>query len=1489
MAYRNPLTHRQNENPQSAMKALARLGLAVDCSHVSSTATYIVDNLLNHGLQNSSGHEPSSPCPFTLRWGEHDAQKIDIPRRSLLCLHHIAHTIPCSIFLFSSKSHPVACLPPKASRSIAILHLTSSFTGISEYLALKPARCQVASLPKAPTTQVTTPPPNILPAAQYREGQRKRKRQAERTLAIDAAREPSRNEFKRVCTTRIKDDLHQKLTKAAQKPKLEEGVTLRMHLESKHDAAKAKLLSAARAPAGTLSSAFESFKDGHHLEADYSMGMFVSDLGIKPLDVWRSTVESDFEAIWSTTLDTIAPLPLDNTAIDSPANVAPAKPTDSSPAEDQVELRTVTATLKQVLRPELLEHYDKIVDQIEVCQSAVMEVVVEVSVAVQKIVLILAQGLLYECAGLSTPASTAFDITQALPAGFEFHCTLDPIVSPPPSALPFALESGKSAQQRDLQNILSPDCLRHIHAAFLGPRGADHKSTSHPLWDLAIKMLKDTSVAPSLSTPVEGYSRTISEHLQQLSTAESNMWSGAIYPKSLDYLIRILLRLHLAPKREASYKERVARAAQRKKEKASNTKTMSRSLWGLKLRVLCDELAGYLASDNRNDIRIAAVLSQIEKHRLLKPVTHMQNLPPLQQQFEEIQAKKGPDAVAEEQPQEESGMDLGLSDDLVLAAEDIDDFYKEMDELDEQEPLEGDENSKHHSSAMLGVANDSVPTDREPTRKRLTALQSVMRMLLESPFIERPVNAYDVRQASFSEEDFTEHECEVVASLTNLLRPYTVKRKISPKGQGKTEPPMAHVALRVPLVMIANKILQVAGYPGFMRRIAPQIACGSLHGLHLGAAGFYEALGSSTGIFDIRGADGRVITNVSNTTTPPANKGAVVGSFLDIGTVETICKSHGLKFENRICYVDRFTVQVMGRVLKQDGDRQRHPVTSKYEKRRKDNKERATSWTDKFLASGYTKLEIADKAAVLGQQVKSLEARTKAQRRVVAKALQKHVEVSESFPPEAKEKLSADRDTLFPLEEELRRLRKDKYQADKLCVASKSTDGTEQTVSSTQQASPVRRDTIPTWELPAAEDKPTRIDLSSFIKNARGKKRLLAFAGTDYGLVTMSETVPLSLSQVQASFNRFELLRDDEAGTGTSTPLPNESLDDLRLPRSNRITAAQVNEVTRSHCITKRRARRLRTNLSAKAAMVRISKPECSLSLADTLAAVDHAHSERKAVAHVLRQFETSNSRQKDLHTVALRTKRAWQVLCAQERDSSRRMRKRRTVQPVIKDHALFGQDLASAQTVDEHDGWCRACRKHHIPKSITLKRFRHLSNCPRTEPQVMPILLIGDAGTCVGSRLRGHARRGGTKMRREHQKYTTVAVVDEYRSSKVCLYCRKLVSLARAKRIVNGAVKTVRIHGATECTNSKCTARRVHFTIRPRDAQAAAVIGLSGSACLFYDRTFPEFNRTSNPPKQRPHIYSNNARQSASWMTSSKAPNILLDAMRAPELGSGV
>ncbi|KAF9426099.1 hypothetical protein BGZ94_006947 [Podila epigama] len=50
---------------------------------------------------------------------------------------------------------------------------------------------------------------------------------------------------------------------------------------------------------------------------------------------------------------------------------------------------------------------------------------------------------------------------------------------------------------------------------------------------------------------------------------------------------------------------------------------------------------------------------------------------------------------------------------------------------------------------------------------------------------------------------------------------------------------------------------------------------------------------------------------------------------------------------------------------------------------------------------------------------------------------------------------------------------------------------------------------------------------------------------------------------------------------------------------------------------------------------------------------------------------------------------------------------------------------------------------------------------------QVRPVLLIGEAGTGVGSRIRGHDRRGGGIMREQHIRHCTIGMKDEYRTSK--------------------------------------------------------------------------------------------------------------------------
>jgi hypothetical protein len=69
-----------------------------------------------------------------------------------------------------------------------------------------------------------------------------------------------------------------------------------------------------------------------------------------------------------------------------------------------------------------------------------------------------------------------------------------------------------------------------------------------------------------------------------------------------------------------------------------------------------------------------------------------------------------------------------------------------------------------------------------------------------------------------------------------------------------------------------------------------------------------------------------------------------------------------------------------------------------------------------------------------------------------------------------------------------------------------------------------------------------------------------------------------------------------------------------------------------------------------------------------------------------------------------------------------------------------------------------------------------------------------------------------------------------------------------RSRRLKGQAIRTVRVHGAVECTNHDCIAVKGRYTIRPRDAHASAVIGLSGLAILTRPAPLAPFQRTFVP-----------------------------------------
>ena len=128
--------------------------------------------------------------------------------------------------------------------------------------------------------------------------------------------------------------------------------------------------------------------------------------------------------------------------------------------------------------------------------------------------------------------------------------------------------------------------------------------------------------------------------------------------------------------------------------------------------------------------------------------------------------------------------------------------------------------------------------------------------------------------------------------------------------------------------------------------------------------------------------------------------------------------------------------------------------------------------------------------------------------------------------------------------------------------------------------------------------------------------------------------------------------------------------------------------------------------------------------------------------------------------------------------------------------------------------------------------------------------MLIGSAGTGVGSRIKGHSRRGGKKMRKEHMQHCVVGMTNEYRSSQTCVFCFQPVQLAQSRRVINGNVKTVKVHGAVECVNPSCDSFKCGYTIKSRDPHASVCIAIAGASCLLSPSrvTLPPFSR--GPPR---------------------------------------
>jgi hypothetical protein len=140
--------------------------------------------------------------------------------------------------------------------------------------------------------------------------------------------------------------------------------------ELKHD-----MMTRTRVPRGTLQNALNLLTQEQDLDPDLGIvhlrGLLTDGVN---LTAWIRAVESSFDMSWQQELEQAS-------EENHQHQVKVEEEVDGSKDE---QIRTCTVTLKQILRPDLMEHYSDIVKIAEERQGAITNTVDELSVLIQK-------------------------------------------------------------------------------------------------------------------------------------------------------------------------------------------------------------------------------------------------------------------------------------------------------------------------------------------------------------------------------------------------------------------------------------------------------------------------------------------------------------------------------------------------------------------------------------------------------------------------------------------------------------------------------------------------------------------------------------------------------------------------------------------------------------------------------------------------------------------------------------------------------------------------------------------------------------------------------------------------------------------------------------------------------------------------------------------------------------------------------------------------
>ncbi|CAO3563764.1 unnamed protein product [Mortierella alpina] len=781
-----------HEDTHGALKVLLNYGLvATTVSKPLPTPPSLAQEIVAHVL---NGPSSNGNMTATITRGSLTSTFV-VPRR-LFMLRELAFALSVDIYVFSArtKARLFNSATPTAG-TVAIFHAVDSFLGTSEYLVLVPA-----VHPPPPRAPSLTPGPPPQAAAQLRtttrHGQWIRKPE---DLSAAKCEEFILIGLMRSMKADITKYVRRVLSKGPEETRIQ-------RLENAYAITLDRLKKLSRLPRGSMKIAAKEANKA------YGGGFNITEIALyrrlesgRAIQLWRQMLESKFDQVW----EAVAENAFGDGVDEDDGSSSESDDEDEHEDDDEdTSKRTCTASLHQILHPDLVNHFNTVLSALETTQLELTTMMEETALIARKTVHMVASGSLYFNHGdPSVPRS--FNIRQLLPTGFEIRddtISLTVAVAP----IPDFLEKTLLQRGCDVADLLSQGYLQFAQARILQPTSSARTQKGdqvHPTWKRAIDRMTTRHPVPDRTTG----SAAVNTATRQLAVAIKNHWDGPNYGKALDKLLRILLRIHLAPQREkAFYYRRKAFAIKKKQEAAQpNNKRLSGTSTKWKVAKLFNDLADAMTSNN--DKRQQALLAQLLKLQLSHgdgaeghdDADDADEQDDVANLTTSEASKHVPDATVEDE------LDRLLEFDLDADMDEIDNLF------DEDESLE---------PTSLQIS------EKEPSRAHLRRLETVLKTFWNLPSKSYPS---------------TEPMC-------------------TPRPFGGPNSPTDNVTSS-PCWSIC---WHPTGYHHFSVSLSPEISSSSCQALNLGGSALYETMCSRDhGVFDILSEEGNPITNARDVNT----------------------------------------------------------------------------------------------------------------------------------------------------------------------------------------------------------------------------------------------------------------------------------------------------------------------------------------------------------------------------------------------------------------------------------------------------------------------------------------------------------------------------------------------------------------------------------------------------------------------------------------------